>query len=105
MNKEEQEKRLYHARNPQPGDYWHEMYCPVLVVLDVDKGKGLITICKDIIYNSKEDTWRWNLNKTEIMPLGFLATYLAYSGDPSKGLWARVIPGHMLDVVKEWKGE
>jgi hypothetical protein len=30
-----QADNIKHAANPEPGDYWHEMFCPVRVVLHV----------------------------------------------------------------------
>jgi hypothetical protein len=98
------EQCLRHARNPKPGDYWHEMLCPILVVLDVNRRHRLVTVCKERVYDTYRETWSWDLSKAEIMSFESLVTYLAYSGEPHKGLWARVMPRHMLDVVEEWKG-
>lgn len=33
-----------HAINPKPGDFWHEMYTPVCIVLDANN--DYVTICK-----------------------------------------------------------
>lgn len=57
---------LKHLHNPEPGDYWHEMFCPVIVVIDVDlekdavyvidaRGKQSIDSDTDVILVDKED--------------------------------------------------
>jgi hypothetical protein len=50
-----------HFKNPKPGDFWHEMFSPVFIVLDVDV-KG-ITICENTI--NREDGYSFDLHKVK----------------------------------------
>jgi len=42
---------------PRPGDYWHEMYCPIMIVLEVDP----LIVCRE--QESVGDGWFWQLDK------------------------------------------
>lgn len=51
---------LKHAKNPCVGDYWHEMFVPQRVVVDVTK--FAVVTCestKDV----GNDKWTWDLSK------------------------------------------
>jgi hypothetical protein len=48
-----------HGANPEPGDYWHEMFCPIRVVLDVTP--ETVTFC-ETIKSTDENHWTWDLD-------------------------------------------
>lgn len=48
----------FRYENPQPGDFWHEMFCPIFFVLDANKEENKITICSktmDVYELEQED--------------------------------------------------
>lgn len=90
---------LKHLKNPQVGDYWHEMLVPVLVVLDVDD-EG-ITVCKRT-KQVDNNHWTWDLGKYEKMSREDFQYYLSRAGDPERGQWAKVVPGLMAWASDEW---
>lgn len=53
---------IQHARNPEVGDYWHEMFCPVMVVLDVTSLH--VIICKKK-KDVDRDHWTWDVSETK----------------------------------------
>jgi hypothetical protein len=75
-----------HVSNPEPGDYWHEMFCPYLVVL-ARVGDRVI------IYRTRKDVdhrhWTWDTTKPEMMSLADLRKKVTYGN----------IPGFVADVA------
>ena len=57
---------LRHALNPKVGDFWHEMFYPIAVVLKVETSvlfQDRITICEKTKSVGGE-RWTWDLKKT-----------------------------------------
>ena len=79
-----------HLRDPQPGDYWHEMFSPVCVVLEVLP--HCIVLCRKI-QALPQDKWTWNLAQRETMSRTEFKKWLSYSHSVP-GTWAQVIPRH-----------
>lgn len=52
-----------HLINPQIGDYWQEMYCPVAVV--VDATDFCVVVC-ETTRSTSEHTWTWDLSELKI---------------------------------------
>lgn len=48
---------ILHSRDPQIGDFWHEMFCPIMVVLDVTP---LHVIICDKTKEVDRDHWTWD---------------------------------------------
>jgi hypothetical protein len=99
------ERNFRHAKNPQPGDYWHEKFIPVLVVLNVDRENKLVTYCRKTILGEDywHGDWHWELNDTETVRVDRFARYLAYGGKPEDGFWADVIIRHFEPLARQWK--
>lgn len=51
-----------HRLNPEAGDYWNEMFVPVMVVVDVRD--ECVVVCKKI-KNVGDKQWTWDLSKLE----------------------------------------
>ena len=79
-----------HADDPQPGDYWEEMFCGICVVLAVDD--GAVTLCrtkKDV----DSESWTWDLAKRESMRLLAFSKWLHYqSSGMAHKTWCHVHP-------------
>jgi hypothetical protein len=90
-------ENLQHMDFPQPGDYWHEMFCPYLVVLKV-LPEGLV-IC-----DQKESVdaghWTWSLGKARLISRSELAEAVRYRN--YDGFVADVCPRQHMQTVLEW---
>src|SRR6478609_2151856 len=79
-----------HLSRPQVGDYWHEMFAPVCVV--VGKTDTTVTICKNT-KSVDDEHWTWNTLKIEVMSLDDFKKWLCYESDSMKDkTWCHVIP-------------
>ena len=87
-----------HLLNPKAGDYWHEMFTPICVVLEV--GADVLTLCRSI--EAVKDGWTWNLTKRETKTRREFAKWLSYESIPDK-TWCHVISEHHLWAVEEFK--
>jgi hypothetical protein len=58
------ETNIKHALNPEPGDYWHEMFTPIMVVLDVTSMH--VVIC-DGTKPADKDRWSWDYKKIKCL--------------------------------------
>lgn len=54
--------QLFCLENPRIGDFWHEMYSPVLIVVDVHENQDL-TICEEI-KNVDDKSYEFDLLKS-----------------------------------------
>lgn len=85
------ERSEIHLNKPLVGDYWHDMYNPVCVVVKVDNETDDVTICKKI-KQVDDNHWTWDLDVTETISKENLKRWLAYSSTPNIGYWADVLP-------------
>src|SRR5690349_9556396 len=85
-----------YVADPQPGDFWHEMYSPYCVVIDVDKKRGVVWICqkkKDV----DADHWTWDLDTVEKVSMGMFKGIVKYANvAPGAHLW---VPAHFLETA------
>jgi hypothetical protein len=89
------ERAEAHINEPCVGDYWHETFCPVCVVLSVSDFR--LVICKHT--TAFDDGWTWALdNRTDISRDEF-KQWLAYKSIP--GYWADVAPRAHKWVAEE----
>lgn len=99
MNQSEiDERRLEtdrRANDPQPGNYWHEMFCPICVV--VHRLPGYVVVCKKT-KDAGEGYQTWDLDKLEMMSLAEFKKWLSYGTIP--GYWADSYNNH--DWVVEY---
>ena len=82
-----------HCYNPEPGDYWHEMFAPRCVVLAV--AAGVVIYCETT--RATDDThWTWNLGHRTAKSKADFAKMLRYDSmdatiyncEPRAHLWA-----------------
>lgn len=79
-----------HLRDPQRGDFWHEMFNPVCVVLEVLPYS--LILCRKI-RALPPDKWTWDLAQRESMSREAFKKWLSYVSNVP-GTWAHVIPRH-----------
>ena len=91
-NKELNER---HAKDPKLGDYWHEMFNGICVVIEVDLIH--VTICKTKRSVGMNE-WTWDLSNLDIMTHEEFQRWLSYDTRP--GYWADVIPEDHLWAVE-----
>jgi hypothetical protein len=85
------------AMSPKSGDYWHERYMPVCVVMEVDDNDVLLS--KTTINYGK--TFSFDYSKVERMTRESFVKWLSYGSIP--GLWADCIPRSLVGDAEEWK--
>lgn len=76
-----------HAADPKPGDYWHEMFNGIALVIDA--GKFFVVYLskkKDVDQNH----WTWDTNHVEVKSRDEFKKMLSYGTIP--GTWASVVP-------------
>lgn len=89
-----------HAKSPERGDYWHEMFHPIRVVLGVTS--DIVTFCETTKPTSK-DRWTWDLSKVNVVPLKDFGPYLHYQSEPMKHkTWADVAPRSHIEFSDWW---
>lgn len=104
-NRKEIQEKLNneHFDNPEPGDYWNEMFCPYFVVLEcLPENKFVICHTRQPI---DSHTWTWDLSKTQIVSKEYF-NVVKYRSIP--GFVANVIPEHhwaVEEYFKEWKSK
>jgi hypothetical protein len=102
--------------NPQIGDYWHEMYCPYFVIVDIDKNdSNRITVLSclggengsekrkhevNAIIRNK-DYWSLNYDKAMIVDKAWIKEAVTYSSS-NPGFMADVVRNKSMDFVNEW---
>lgn len=125
----EDEMDEQHFVSPEPGDFWHEMYSPVFIVLAVEDGS--VTICEKTkavyeeldqtmvmrSYENPEDPavkkyfsrprknvgYTFDVNETKTVSRSEFEKMLkCYSSMPDN-LTYRCIPGRAKEFVKIWK--
>ncbi len=104
---EQNQKNQQALDNPQPGDYWNEMFCPYFVVVDV-KGKD-ITVLSCMggpdSYNRKDEPnarkqvdsnhWTFDYSKSMVVDRAWMEKAVKYG----------TIDGFVADVVQSEKTE
>jgi len=99
--------------NPQPGDYWHEMFCPYFIVVNVEGDKFRVLSClggpnsrdrKDEI-NAKvdgRDGWSFDYSKSMLVDREWIRKTVTYS--TIEGFVADVVQSEKTqEVVHEWR--
>jgi len=94
--KAEMQKAEQHATHPEPGDYWHEMFYPIYLVVAAD--------AFHVWYLHKQksvdkDHWTWDLDQIEVKPIAEFKRSLEYGSIP--GYSANVYPRSMKELVRE----
>jgi hypothetical protein len=88
-----------HVAFPQPGDYWHEMFCPYHVVLAFD-GTNVIVCEKKV--DVDKDHWTFDLSETKTYPLDQFRKKVTYGS--IAGFVADVMPqSKLMPMVNEWR--
>ncbi len=99
--------------NPQPGDYWHEMFCPYFVVVDVKDKDFTVLSCMGgpDSYNRKDepnakidmgDGWGFDYSKSMIVDRAWIAKAVKYAN--IEGFVADVVRSEKTErIVQEWR--
>lgn len=88
---EHQSVNRLHEREPKMGDYWHEMFCPFVVVINVLETE--VVICESIMPVGP-DHWTWDLSKIRKVPIAEFSQMLHYKSEAMKDKF-------IYDVVPE----
>ncbi len=83
------------ASHPEVGDYWHERFAPILLVVLVRNGQ---VVCLHKTKDHDDNKWSWDYDS--VLIFGSIESFRSYlmrdrfgSGSITKQTWADVIPG------------
>jgi hypothetical protein len=105
MNEEQFKLNQRALRDPQPGDYWHEMFCPYFMVVQCVDRKITVLSClggaassnrkhePNARINNYDGTWEFDYSKSMIVDLDWIEEAVTY----------RTIKGFCADVVNNEK--
>lgn len=115
MNHEQRELvNLDALMNPQPGDYWHEMFCPYFVVVNIEGDKYRVLSCMGgpNSFNRKDEPnarikvdsehWAFDYSKSMLVDHKWIEKAVTYgNGD---GFVADVVRSEKTaNIVQEWR--
>lgn len=94
---------IQHANNPQPGDYWQELFIPIRLVIRVDSGIVEYLDSQIHVKTVDADHWTWDINKPSCLCMvAEFSEFLQYSSKSMKDeYWCNVVPkagGHKWAV-------
>jgi hypothetical protein len=94
----QQELNAAALANPQPGDYWHEMFCGCFIVLAVTP--ETVTFCETKI-DVDPRHWTWDVSKTSRVLREEFSKRLHYGSMPDK-TWCDIGTKRHLEFVEEF---
>lgn len=89
-----------HAKDPQPGDYWHEMFSPQYLVIEVGKF-SVVCLHKKVVH--ADETWTWNTRDILVLSRQDFRRKVHYSDNFELGTWCMVVPNwkHWREFAEE----
>jgi len=99
--------------NPQPGDYWHEMFCPYFIVVDREGDKFCVLSClggpksftRKHELDAKVDTkdgWHFDYSKSMLVDHEWIRQTVRY--ESIDGFVADVVQSEKTArIVQEWR--
>ena len=103
----DQKENWLALNNPQPGDYWHEMFCPYFMVVNVEGDKFRVLSClggpnsvnRKYEVNARIDnsdgTWSFDVSKSMLVDKDWMHNTVRYSS----------IDGFVADVYQSEKNK
>jgi hypothetical protein len=115
MNTEQNRQNQQALDNPKPGDYWHEMFCPYFLVVDVRDQAITVLSCmggpnsltRKNEPNARLDLdnnyWTFDLTAAMTVDREWIKTAVQYSNIP--GFVADVVRGgpKFTNIITEWR--
>ena len=99
--------------DPQPGDYWHEMFCPYFLVVHVAGTEITILSClggpqshsrkhePNARIDFPDGSWSFDYSRHMVVDRAWMEHTVRYSS--FDGFVADVAPARHVDVVDEWR--
>lgn len=90
---------------PEPGDYWHERFCPFFLVVAADPAQDQYTVLSCISepnarIDNPDNSWEFDYSRHQTVDQAWIRERVAYSSIP--GFVADVVRG-CDNIVREWK--
>jgi len=98
VSKPDNQVNELHLREPQPGDFWHERFCPYHIVLAVTPDGVVIT---DKTKPDGSSHYTFDLDAAKEITHEEHAMVVRYSS--GNGFAADVVPARAAGSVREWK--
>lgn len=113
-HKEQDLKNHKALLNPQPGDYWHEMFCPYFIVVNVEGDKYRVLSCMggpnsfnrkdepDARLNVDTGHWSFDYSKSMLVDRAWIEKAVRYEN--IDGFVADVVQGEKTErIAQEWR--
>ena len=105
-NHQEQQTRNQRAiTDPKAGDFWHEMFCPYFLVVDVRDDKiGILSCISEpkAKIDNKDGTYSFDYSKTQYVDRTFIEKKVTY--ESISGFVADVRNSKKsIEIVSEWR--
>lgn len=113
-NKERELANLQALMNPKPGDYWHEMFCPYFIVVNVEGEQYRVLSCLGgpNSFNRKHEPnarvdeenghWSFDYSKSMLVNHSWIEKAVTYGN--ADGFVADVIQSEKTQMIaQEWR--
>lgn len=100
--------------NPQPGDYWHEMFCPYFIIVNIEGEQYRVLSCLggpnsfnrknelNAKINVDNDNWAFDYSKSILVNHSWLEKTVTYGN--VDGFVADVVRSEKTQrIVQEWR--
>lgn len=114
MYKEQEQANEQALANPQVGDYWHEMFCPYFIIVNVEGDQYRVLSCmggpdsfnrKHEIYAKKDlgdQGWCFDYSKSMLVDRVWIEKAVRY--ESIEGFVADVVQSAKTEtIVQEWR--
>lgn len=98
INRESLEKLCF--EQPKIGDFWHEMYCPVLVIVDVHENNDL-TICEHT-KDTENNTYMFDVSRCRKITRQEFSDKIKWYKNKPEEICYRVIPERCVSIYEQW---
>lgn len=101
----EEAKRISidHMHNPQPGDFWHEMLVPMLIVLEVLPDNSVIVATE--VVDDGDGGRTFDLEKAQLLTSDEFIDNICYKGRPGNPIGLVSTNERYQIFVKHWHNE
>lgn len=109
-----QEENWLALNSPRPGDYWHEMFCPYFIVVNVEDDKFRVLSCLGgptsftrknetcARIDNGDGTWSFDPSKSMLVDQEWIHKTVCY--DQIDGFVADVVHSEKtMAIVQEWR--
>ena len=91
-----------HEQNPQPGDYWHEIFSPYFIVVEYDKENDLVYYADEVVWMGNNGTFVFDFSRVKRKPRRQLFTQVHYDSKELKDIYVADCYPKPKANLQEW---